>query len=478
MSFKRKIMKENSLFRNDRVGTSGITLIALVITIIVLLIFAGVSIASLTGENGILTRAETARDNTEESTVEEKVKLAVQGAYTKGRGIIERDDLDNELKELFGAGKYEISDGDAPWTVTVEDYEATVNSKGKVSVAEVEDPDDQDPPKPGNPDEEGYFTEPSTINGGEVSATNPKIPAGFMPVDEGEAVWGDGTTAPTEEAVNEGLVIQDKNDNQFVWVPVSVFTNFERKAGYYNGAQQPCTFTSTGLEDGKYYEPKGDGENVDATESKTIQETQKMYKSVKENKGFYIGRYETGTTATSGSGIRGEAIIQKNANVYNNIGWSNSTTMTVETGGAVEVARGFDELNGYTNVTSTLCYSVQWDAVISWMERLENPNATGSLTKYIQDSTGMGWHASNSGYSTQKTGIDVDENASNKVKNIYDMAGNAWEWTMETCDSDKRVGRGGSCWAVGRTDPVSHRYTYEPNEANARSGFRIALYIE
>ena len=49
---------------------------------------------------------------------------------------------------------------------------------------------------------------------------------------------------------------------------------------------------------------------------------------------------------------------------------------------------------------------------------------------------------------------------------------------METCDSDKRVGRGGSCWAVGRTDPVSHRYTYEPNEANARSGFRIALYIE
>ena len=60
----------------------GITLIALVITIIVLLILAGVSIAMLTGQNGILTQAQNAKDKTEYKNAEEKVRLAVMGAMS------------------------------------------------------------------------------------------------------------------------------------------------------------------------------------------------------------------------------------------------------------------------------------------------------------------------------------------------------------------------------------------------------------
>ena len=59
---------------------NGITLIALVITIIVLLILAGVTIATLTGDNGVLTKAESAKTETENASAEEKVKLAIMGA--------------------------------------------------------------------------------------------------------------------------------------------------------------------------------------------------------------------------------------------------------------------------------------------------------------------------------------------------------------------------------------------------------------
>ena len=64
-------------------NNKGITLIALVITIIVLLILAGVSIAMLTGQNGILTQASNAKSNTAKAEIAEKVNMAVQAAYAK-----------------------------------------------------------------------------------------------------------------------------------------------------------------------------------------------------------------------------------------------------------------------------------------------------------------------------------------------------------------------------------------------------------
>ena len=74
----------------------GITLIALVITIIALLILAGVSIAMLTGENGILTQAQNAKIATEMKSAEEKVKLAVLAARSDN-GVLTIEKLRNEL---------------------------------------------------------------------------------------------------------------------------------------------------------------------------------------------------------------------------------------------------------------------------------------------------------------------------------------------------------------------------------------------
>ena len=327
---------------------------------------------------------------------------------------------------------------------------------------------------PGNPDSNGIFTRLSTIDAEEASATNPIIPKGFKPIDQGDAKWGDGTTPPTEEALNEGLVIQDKKGNEFVWVPVKDFSQFTREAGYDRGSLQTYEFTTEGMTLNKYYEPASDGITVDITADEDTQEVQKMYKSVKENGGFYIGRYETGfegTTAKSKHTTHStytqaivdeetrKLVVKANMQVYNYVPWGVGMTdiSAVDKGtisnpayviGAVELARNFDDINEYIGVTSTLCYSVQWDAILKWMKDIKNTNVTGSPL-YVQNSLGMGWYKNNysTGNPTSKTGIAVDSKVSNRVKNIYDMAGNVYEWSTETYSKSDRpcVFRGGVC---------------------------------
>ena len=282
----------------------------------------------------------------------------------------------------------------------------------------------------------------------------------------------------------EGIVISDniedlgKGDsseaaenlkgNQFVWIPVENFDEFEREH-FGTEAQKwwTGTFVTDGLSANNMYEPASDGIMEDT-------EVEKMYKSVKENKGFYVGRYEAGTTESSGTGIRGEVVSKKGANVYNSIGWSDSNDMTDETGGAVEVARGMYNEEKGNSVTSTLIYGVQWDAIMRWMQDV--PNLTGG--KYVEDSTGMGWYSDNysSGNGNHQTGIDVGE-GKNKVKNIYDLAGNIREWTIETYSTSNRVNRGGDCFTSISDFPASGRNSNNSSVKYEGIGFRVALYL-
>ena len=84
----------------------GITLIALVITIIVLLILAGVSIAMLTGENGILTQATNAKEKTQEAEDKEKIQIAINEAQISNNGYqkLTEENLQKEIDEQFGSG--------------------------------------------------------------------------------------------------------------------------------------------------------------------------------------------------------------------------------------------------------------------------------------------------------------------------------------------------------------------------------------
>ena len=87
--------------KNQMNGKKGITLIALVITIVVLLILAGVTIATLTGDNGLLQKTATAKQENEKAKELELIKLAVSAAKIAGDGTITVDNLNNELQNNF-----------------------------------------------------------------------------------------------------------------------------------------------------------------------------------------------------------------------------------------------------------------------------------------------------------------------------------------------------------------------------------------
>ncbi len=126
----------------------GITLIALVITIIVLLILAGVTIATLTGENGVLTKAQTAKNKTDISTAKEKVQIAVMGSYGTD-GKLDVNELKENLKQIEGiTGADSITS--LPTTITADGYQVTISEKGEVTVGEIE----ENPSNPPTPPEE------------------------------------------------------------------------------------------------------------------------------------------------------------------------------------------------------------------------------------------------------------------------------------------------------------------------------------
>ena len=125
----------------------GITLIALVITIVVLLILAGVSIATLTGENGILTQAEEAKSKTKEAEAFERVGVEIAGSYgTTGKidlGLL-NDNLRKNVKGLTYNGA-EISEDDSnritalPATVTLNGYEIVIRGNEEVGKTNILD---------------------------------------------------------------------------------------------------------------------------------------------------------------------------------------------------------------------------------------------------------------------------------------------------------------------------------------------------
>ena len=136
----------------------------MVVTIVVLLILAGVSISLIVDNNGIIKRSKDARKQYGEAQANEQEQMG------------------------------DISE----WI----DEQAT----GKVSekVKSFKTAKDEN----------------TTINGEEGNLNNPTIPAGYIPINTDTSNWGDGTSAPTQDSVDHGLVIRDNSNNEWVWIPV------------------------------------------------------------------------------------------------------------------------------------------------------------------------------------------------------------------------------------------------------------------
>ena len=454
-------------------SSKGITLIALVITIIVLLILAAVSIATLTGENGILTRAQDAKTQTGVEGEKEEIQLAYAGAVAekRGTGDVTADDLNREFG-TNGTNATAVDNGDGTITVTfgapsnreyIVDKNGNITEKGtseNPGTGEVTPPQTNITLEQAKGDSMLEKTEDTKVTVDDGTVT---VPAGFQIAQDS------GST------LNEGIVIEDKNTNQFVWVPVSkenFDTQFVRRAGYYDNNPQILT-VDYGEADGN--SETGDNTNSQVKESETTKtEVKLMYDSVYNNEGFYIGRYEAGKDSN------GNVVIQKGVDVYNNVTWSKNKTMNEESvvegtesnpDGAIELARSFDEANGYTTVTSTLCYGVQWDATLTWID----PDYTG----FAKDSTGKGNYNEDENTNSWKENIAKTGSSSNyEVNKIYDLAGNVCEWTMESYNNNVRAYRGGRYDYSGSVTPASNRGNIIPSYSVSEFGFRVTLYVK
>ena len=117
---------------------SGITIISLVVTIIVLLILAGISVSMITGDNGIINKAGFAKEQTEIAKEKESIGTAAVHAINKSKfGDITQEKLQQQINNEFGEGKKaKVYEEDESFLVLVENRLYKVDKDGNVELSE------------------------------------------------------------------------------------------------------------------------------------------------------------------------------------------------------------------------------------------------------------------------------------------------------------------------------------------------------
>ncbi len=207
--------------------------------------------------------------------------------------------------------------------------------------------------------------------------------------------------------------------------------------------------------------------------------------SVNKYGGFYIARYEAGSEnqRTSSSGTGDAVLSQANKYPYNYIKQTESITKAATMN------------KGKTNVTASLINSAVWDRTLNWLEE------TNAVTRAeLFDSTSWGNYRNSKFNFIGKYSTDDEDNFTEttastqksenksyllgtgvtdytKKNNIYDLAGNCWEWTTESDSSSLRVSRGGNYRSTGFGNPASLRYGSSADNSTYSFSFRSALYV-
>ena len=395
---------------NQKETQKGITLIALVITIIVLLILAGVSIAMLTGQNGILTQANNAKNETELASAKEKVELAVIGAISQTRdGTLTVGKLRTELANYGGT-----VEGDTfPVTATVDGKSFTVDNKGNVTSTGSSDQ---------TPTEQGTL---GTVTGSETKNTTVKdslgnqvvVPAGFKVVNK-------------DANVTDGIVVEDVSHSatagsQFVWIPVgdvikdSAGNKETITLGRYVFNADESGSVNTELsktEPGDQLKTSSSASNYfieglkDSTTSNTHAKDIEDFKNKVTNTthGYYIGRYESRKNGT-------QVTVKASDTVYNNITQPDAAT----------VSRGM--YSSDSNFESDLMNSYAWDTAIVFLQKFDNRANKASLKPYSQQTS-----LNTGSLANQGTNNLSDASKQDVICNVWDMASNCSEWTTET----------------------------------------------
>ena len=379
---------------NPKEAQKGITLIALVITIIVLLILAGVSIAMLTGQNGILTQAQRAKTTTEQANAKEKIELAVAGAIAKSTdGSLTINNLKEELSNYgIVTDKTEF-----PVEIELDGQKLAINNSGKVT----------------------KYKEMAEISGQETANTTTKdslgnyivVPAGFKVVNK-------------DANVTDGIVVEDVSHSetagsQFVWIPVGEVvkdsagnketTTLGRYVFNEDGTvntelskKEPGEQLKTSSSASDYFTEGLKDSSTTNTHAKDIEDFKN--KVTNTTHGYYIGRYESRKNGT-------QVTVKASDTVYNNIKQPNAAT----------VSRG---MYSDSNFESDLMNSYAWDTAIVFLQKFDNRE---NKTKPYSQQTSLNYDLANQG-----TNNLSDVSKQDVICNVYDMADNCREWTTET----------------------------------------------
>ena len=378
----------------------GITLVALVVTIVALLILAGVSINLVLGNNGIIAKAKDAETKSAEAS-------------------------QNDLKGMNGL---------------VSEMEGALAGSGSGN---------------GNTGSGNNFVTKNT----EVTYPDGKvwIPEGFKVADD------------SASTVQGGVVVEDKDRNQFVWVPVATIADYKRTAYSPNVATEE-TDTATNSIKINY------NSSNSSYFTEALPEDEKA--SVERYKGFYIGRYEAGDKEnTEAKKLRSSNDVTKTVTIKANQAPYNYVTRTQ----AVSLAEGFATKQGYKAKTK-LVSSYAWDTTIAFIEKtVNNYGSSSSQGNYYN--TSVNYKDITDESKPEKTKAEnspllVATGQTTPVCNIYDMGGNVWEWTTESYSYTgfPYARRGGYYLFNVASYPAGYRYYYSDN-ASADFGFRLTLFM-
>ena len=391
----------------------GITLIALVVTIIVLLILAGIALNLTIGQNGIFSRAGTAANTWRNAETNEQLAM----------GELE-DWMDGYLNGNGGNQGGGSGGGDYNTGTTVEEAR------------------NQNKP----------FENDTTITDSCTPANSIRVPEGFK-IAEDSAL-----------TVEDGVVIEDKDGNQFVWIPAKTEAEGGATINLSTGGTETIVYQRTAFT----------GENITTQFTETMPSDEEA--SVNAWGGYYIGRYEAGDkesteAKTMRSGQTDATItIKKGQAPYNYITQANAKTKAEE----------MDTTQGYTTATTKLVSSYAWDTAISYIQIKNSDYGTNSpegnyynTTFTYTDITGASQTKNNNSYTLIPTGQTT------AVSNIYDMGGNLYEYTTESYSNGggPYVHRGGYCHNYYGNAPAGGR-VYGNGAAVSTSGFRVTLYVQ
>ena len=447
----------------------GISLIVLVITIVVIIILAAAVILSL-GKNNPVESARQAQKAQDFANMQTELEMYISTKYANTLGEFD--------KNKFNVDKTtEPSITEVLKSIEGTKYEDTISIVGGKIMQKVNT---------------GVKVEGvnATVTGKAFAYNNPVVPVGFKTVETSAASWNvknEGIVQGWEQ----GLVIQDEDGNEFVWIPVKNIDNYTKITKGYTSSN--VVYDS--IRDRNDF-PKGVASEID---------------QIKKYGGYYIGRFEASLPDeyvnsnsefkfNNNDNVTGKPQSKLNKIVWNEISYNN----------ALKVAH-----NAYNteNVKSGILTGTQWDYMIKFINNKYDNDYTGfaqwdvgNYMDYLDFEINQGYYKewageTNVNYVDAQYKIADKNNIKKKEniyfilssgtfgtampdgirKNLYDIAGNLWEYTTEEVKLNKyRIVKRGSCFNYGTSasDPSSREAFLDSEDKYDRFfGFRLVLYV-